>query len=149
MIQRIQSVYLLLASVLIGAMFLMPFAEIANAQNQIYEFNATGIVEEALGIMQNGWAIAGLIGIILLIHLLSIFLYKNRILQMRILVFAILLSFGLMGLLFFFVHRSFDDVTISYHLPMAFPVVVAIFDYLAIRGIAKDEAMIRSLDRIR
>ncbi|MFV0365439.1 MAG: DUF4293 domain-containing protein [Mangrovibacterium sp.] len=148
MIQRIQTLYMLLSSMLIGLLFALPFAEIADATNQIYEFNAFGIEGNA-GLLQNGWAVSLLIGIILILQVAAIFLYKNRILQMRMLTFAILLALGLTGLLFFFVLKSFDDVTISYHMAMSFPIVAAILNYLSIRAIGKDEALIRSVDRIR
>ncbi|MFV0522274.1 MAG: DUF4293 domain-containing protein [Mangrovibacterium sp.] len=148
MIQRIQTLYVLLSSILIGLLFALPFAEIADATNQIFEFNAFG-VEGNAGLLQNGWAVSLLIGIILILQIVVVFLFKNRILQMRILTFVILLSLGLTGLLFFFVVKSFDDATISYQITMSFPIIAAILDYLAIRAIGKDEALIRSVDRIR
>ena len=101
------------------------------------------------GIKENGMAIAGLIGIILLLHVAAIFLYKKRILQIRFLVLSILLNVGLFGMFYFFAYYSFDGAKISFKIPVVFPIVSIILDYLAIRGIGKDEALIRSMDRIR
>ncbi len=148
MIQRIQSIYILISVILLGLLFVLPFAEIAYNQ-QVYEFNIKGIEGATNNLLQNGWAIALLAGIILLIHIIVLFLFKKRVLQMRMLTFTILLSLGFIGLLIFFVQKSFQDPTISYKIALSFPLIVAILDYLAIREIGKDEALIRSLDRIR
>lgn len=147
MIQRIQSIYILISAILLGLLFVLPFAEIVQS-GQIYQFNIKGI-EGANQLLQNGWAITLLVGIMLLIHTIVLFSFKKRILQMRMLTFAILLSLGLIGLLIFFVQKSFQDPIISYKIALSFPIIIVIIDYLAIREIGKDEALIRSLDRIR
>ncbi|MFV0554489.1 MAG: DUF4293 domain-containing protein [Mangrovibacterium sp.] len=149
MIQRIQTLYMLLSSVLIGLLFALPFAEIVDASNQIYTFNVEGVQSASGELIQNGWAVALLIGIMLLLQVVAIFMYKKRILQIRLLNYVILLIFGLTGLLFFFVLKSFDGAVINYQLSMVFPIIAAILNYLAIRAIGKDEALIRSVDRIR
>ncbi len=150
MIQRIQTLYMLLSSMLIGLLFALPFAEIADMNSQIFEFNVWGVKLLSTGeLVQNGWAVALLIAIVLLLQVVAIFSYKKRILQMRILTFTILLCMGLLGLFFFFATKSFNDVTISYQMAVSFPAVSAILNYLAIRAIGKDEALVRSVDRIR
>jgi hypothetical protein len=59
------------------------------------------------------------------------------------------LLLGLLGVLFYFLHAGFQEVDVAYKFPMTFPLIAAVFDYLAIRAIGKDEALVRSLDRIR
>ncbi|WP_372771941.1 DUF4293 domain-containing protein [Mangrovibacterium sp.] len=147
MIQRIQTVYMLISAILIGLLFSLPFAEIAH-ESMLYSFNIKGIVYQGT-VTENGMAIAGLIGIILLLHVAAIFLYKKRILQIRSLVLAILLNAGLFGMFYFFTYYSFDNAEISFKVSVVFPLVSIILDYLAIRAIGKDEALIRSMDRIR
>ena len=66
MIQRIQTVYLFLSALLIGFLFLLPFAEIA-LDGTIYLFNYKGIVLDGT-LKENGLAISILIGIILTLH---------------------------------------------------------------------------------
>ncbi|WP_163713796.1 DUF4293 domain-containing protein [Mangrovibacterium lignilyticum] len=147
MIQRIQTVYMLISAILIGLLFALPFAEIAH-EGQLYLFDIRGIVHQDT-VTENGMAIAGLIGIILILHVAAVFLYKKRILQIRFLVLSVLLSIGLFGMFYFFTYYSFDDAEIGFKMPVAFPIVAIILDYLAIRSIGKDEALIRSLDRLR
>ena len=147
MIQRIQTLYMLLSMVLIGLLMAFPFAEIIDA-GAIYLFDKMGISGE-VGMVQNGWPIAALIAIILLVHLVAVFNYKKRMLQMRMLVFSIFLMIGLFGMFYFFTYFSFDNAQISFKIVVAFPLVAIVLDYLAIRAIGKDEALIRSIDRIR
>lgn len=147
MIQRIQTVYILLSAILIGLLFSLPFAEIAYG-NQLYLFDIRGIVRNDT-VQENGIAVALFTALILLLHVFAVFIYKRRILQIRILVFSILLMLGLFGLFYFFTYYSFDDAQVSFKMPVAFPLIAIILDYLAIRNIGKDEALIRSVDRIR
>ena len=147
MIQRIQTVYILLSAILIGLLFSLPFAEIAF-NDQLYLFDIRGIVRNDT-VQENGSPLALLTGLILLLHVYTLFIYKKRILQIRILVFTILLMIGLFGLFYFFTYYTFDDAQISFKMAVIFPLVAVILDYLAIRNIGKDEALIRSIDRIR
>jgi hypothetical protein len=52
-------------------------------------------------------------------------------------------------LFIFFTYFSFSGAQISFKTGVVLPLVAIILDYLAIRGIKKDEALIRSIDRIR
>jgi hypothetical protein len=147
MIQRIQTLYLLVSAILVGFLFLLPFAEILQ-DGAVYLFNFKGISLDGT-LKENGIAISVLIVIIMAIHGFAILSYKNRIRQIRLTVFSILLMIGLFGLFFFFTYFSFSGAQISFKVSMVFPLVAIILDYLAIRAIGKDEALIRSIDRIR
>lgn len=147
MIQRIQTVYILLSAILIGLLFSLPFAEIAF-NDQLFLFDIRGIVKNDT-VQENGLPLALLTGLILLLHVFTLFIYKKRILQIRILVFTILLMIGLFGLFYFFTYYAFDHAQISFKMAVIFPLLAVILDYLAIRNIGKDEALIRSIDRIR
>ena len=147
MIQRIQTVYIFFSSILIGLLFALPFAEIA-ANNKLYLFYVHGIMHDGV-VVESGLPIMLFVGIILIIHLVAIFLFKKRIRQMRLLVFAILLMLGLFGMFYFFTFYSFKGFEVSFKIAVVFPLIAIIFDYLAIRNIGKDEALIRSIDRIR
>ena len=147
MIQRIQTVYLFISALLMGLLFLLPFAEIVK-DGALFLFNYKGIIQDGV-LKENGGAISILIGIIMALHGVAILSYKHRIRQIRITVFLILLMIGLFGMFFFFTYYSFSGAQISFKISIIFPIVAIILDYLAIRGIGKDEALIRSIDRIR
>ena len=147
MIQRIQTIYILLAGLLTSALLKLKFADLI-VNNELLTFSAKGIYKNADQVF-NGLPIMVFIGIIAILHFIIIFMYKKRIRQIRFLVFSIILLIGLFGMFFYFTYSGFDDIQVAFKIPVAFPMVAIILDYLAIRGIGKDEALIRSLNRIR
>jgi hypothetical protein len=147
MIQRIQTIYIFIAGLLTATLFKLKFADLI-VNNELLTYYAKGIFNDIEQVF-NGLPIMIFIGIITLLHLVIIFLYKKRILQIRLLVFSIILLLGLFGIFFYFTYAGFDDAKVAFKIPVAFPLVAIILDYLAIRAIGKDEALIRSLNRIR
>lgn len=147
MIQRIQTVYLIISALLIGLLFAWPFAEIAK-DGAIYTFNFKGILLDG-AVQQGGLVISVVLALIMASHVFAVFSFKNRPQQVKIIFFTILMMLGLLGLLVFFTYFSFSGAQISYKTGVALPLVAIILDYMAIRGIKKDEALIRSIDRIR
>ena len=147
MIQRIQTIYVFISALLIASLMKLKFADL-SVNNELYTFVARGVYngEE---LIFNGLAIFVFIPVIALLHFIAIFLYKKRILQIRILVFSIVLLLGLFGLFFYYTYASFKGAQVAFKIPVVFPVVAAILDFLAIRAIGKDEALVRSVDRIR
>lgn len=154
MIQRIQTVYLLIAEILIGALFFVPFAEIAGKEGSIYRFDIKGIYLEGVQkseIIYSSLPLVLLWAVSLILILITIFLYKNRILQMRISTINIFILLGLGGLIFYYVWSGAKLLMGVYSLTiyLVFPVIAAILIYLANRAISKDELLVRSIDRIR
>ena len=147
MIQRIQTVYLLVAGLLTATLFKLNFAELV-VNGEFHVFNAQGIFNGETLIF-NGLPVMIFIGLIALLHFVAIFMYKKRIRQIRLVVFTIILLLGLVGLFFYFIYSGFNDAKVAFKIPMAFPLIAVILDYLAVRAIGKDEALIRSLNRIR
>ena len=152
MIQRIQTVYLAIALILLGLMAWLPFAEIALT-DQVYTFSARGIIDESTGqALQNGIPIMTFLSIVLILQIIIIFGYKKRVRQMRMATYNIILMLGIVGICAYFRYASFKDLaveTVTYKIALVFPIVAAILNYLAIRAIGKDEALVRSIDRIR
>jgi hypothetical protein len=147
MIQRIQTVFILVAELLVASLYTLKFADL-SVNGELHTFMANGIFKGE-NLVFNGLPIMVLIGLIVFLHIVVIFLYKKRILQIRILVFTIVLLLGLFGLFFYFTYAGFTGATVAFKAPIVFPVLAIILDYLAIRAIGKDEALIRSMDRIR
>lgn len=147
MIQRIQTIFILVAGLLTGSLYVQKFADII-VNDELHIFNAFGILKNQ-ELISNGLPITLFIGIITLLHFVAIFLFKKRILQMRILGFTMILLLGLFGMFFYFTYASFEEVKVAFKVAVALPVVCVILDWLAIRAIGKDEALVRSLDRIR
>lgn len=147
MIQRIQTIFIMASALLVSSLYVLDFADL-SVNGQLYVFNAKGIFNDTKMIF-DGLPILLFIGIIALLHFVIIFLYKNRIRQIRLLVFSIVLLLGLAGIFVYFTYAGFDTAKVVFKAPVVFPIVCIILDYLAIRNIGKDEALVRSMDRIR
>jgi len=147
MIQRIQTVFILVAAILVGLLLKLKFADF-SANDELYTFVANGIFKGE-NLVFNGLPILIFIGLIAALHFVIIFLYKKRLLQIRLLAFTIVLLAGLFGMFFYFTYAGFEEIKVAFKIPVAFPIVAIILDYLAIRAIGKDEALIRSVNRIR
>lgn len=147
MIQRIQTIYILIAGLLISSLSKLKLADI-SIDYELMELTAKGIYKGE-DLVFNGLPLLIFIGIITLLHVVVILLYKKRIIQIRMLIFTIILLLGLFGIIFYFTYSGFDGAKVAFKIPVAFPVVAIILDWLAIRAIGKDETLIRSLNRIR
>ncbi len=154
MIQRIQTVYFLISEILIGLLFFVPFAEIYGTGNTIYRFEMDGLcltgVPKPESII-NGQPLVFLSTLVLLFVISAIFLFKNRKVQIWITIVNIFLLLGLWGLMLYDVLSGAKTVSgiFSFQFYFTFPLIAAIFNYMAIRAIKKDEMLVRSVDRIR
>ena len=88
--------------------------------------------------------------------LVTIFLYKKRMAQIRLCVSEIVLLIGSAAFIALYCYRMCDvlaelmqELNFTLGFAALMPVVAIIPMALAIRGIARDEALVRSLDRIR
>ena len=157
MIQRIQTVYFLAIAVLSAITFFVPVANLYDAVNVLlYKLNYQGLVlvdGETPLVLNNlaTWSLKLISGIIPLVALVTIFLYKKRVLQVRLSFINMLLMFGYYAILFICLIQGARSMEADWNLriPAAFPLVCVVLDWLAIRAIGKDEALIRSLNRLR
>ncbi|MBI5219932.1 MAG: DUF4293 domain-containing protein [Bacteroidia bacterium] len=149
MIQRIQTLFLLLAALAFVLLFFTPLASL-RVNSQDYVFTTSGIRSVApvtnLGI--STIPLLALHMILTAICLVTIFLYKKRPLQVKMCFLGLVLSLGLMALIFFHI-ISVQTNEIKYSWPLILPPLAIGFILLAYRGIRKDEKLVRSLDRIR
>jgi len=154
MIQRIQTVYFLIAAFLLVLLFSNPIGEIV-VQNNLYLTFWHHKIESAnseLFIPVSTWPVTVLLSTIVLIELIIVFLYKKRQIQIRLCIFNILLLFGFVGLVYFFMNYTFNkqDITKSVFLwPIVCPMIAIILNYLGLKAIQKDDRLVRSYDRIR
>lgn len=138
MLQRIQSIWLLLASACAFISLKMPFYSGTNSAN-IASYRLMGTENFALMLL----TIA--IGII---ALFTIFLYSNRKIQMRLCILGILLE-GLLIFLYYKETTKFVVNTGTYSLTSILQVLILVFFFLAIRGISHDNKIIRESNRLR
>lgn len=161
MIQRIQTVYLLLTVILCFASLFMPVAKYFVDGQVVASFGNFRFVADAdlTGIANDvTWPLGTLLILTMLVNMLATMLFHFRMRQLRLAIFSTLLLLGYAALYAFYAWLFLQKVgaadglqDVSFRLPLAaiFPVVCIIFQILAIRGIRRDEALVRSLDRLR
>lgn len=129
MIQRVQTVYLLIVAVLMICLLCL---SISSA-------------------LLNNWILLAIAGVTAGIAVLAIFLYKNRKAQIKV------CQSVLLFLVAYYIAFAISNLGVLFELPdqlgavypVVFPFIAMIFTFLAIGGIRKDEKLIRSADRIR
>lgn len=154
MIQRIQSIYLLLAGIALILMFSNPIAEIMISDEMVLVFKHNHIESPGNPDFQsvNTWPVTFILISVVAISFVNIFLYRSRILQMRLCVFNIILMFGLAGMIFFFSKVTlshYDGQESAFLWPVVIPFISAVLTYLAFKRIQKDEILVKAYDRIR
>lgn len=155
MIQRIQTLYLLMAVVFSTITLFSPVAGLQNAQNAaIYELSYQGLYllsSSGNSLMANTWLLTAMMVIIPILSFITIFLFKKRLLQIRLIFFNMVMMAGYYGILFIYLWQLGKSLEATKFLEIvsAFPLVCIVLNFLAIRAIGKDEALIKSLNRIR
>ena len=91
-------------------------------------------------------------GIILVVTIMTIFKYKNRKQQFRLCTvnFLLILIYTIVLAVVIFVGKNkLVGTELTLKIPAVFSIVALILNYLAMRGIAKDENLVKSMDRLR
>ena len=149
MIQRIQTLYLLIATALMAVAIFTPVAQFFDG-TQEYTLTAFALKDAAGVTAQPALYMGILLALAGLLPFIVIFLFKNRQLQIRLCGAEIVLLLGsviVMGIYFYLSTRLFDVSSLK--IGIAMPLIAIIFVALAIRSIFRDEVLVRSLDRIR
>lgn len=136
MIQRIQTLWLFFASVLCFITLKLSFySGTYLTDNQYHPLNGTSNVLVMIATI--------VIGVLTFV---TIFLYKKRILQLRLTILAIVLEL----LLIFLYYRETAKFTRGeYSISAALHIVIIIALVFAARGINKDEKLIKDSNRLR
>lgn len=149
MIQRIQSIFLLLAAAAGFGQFVTPYLTTESGNSAA---SVPALADNVLNPMDN----PGLLGLCILsglVSLIAIFLFGNRALQARLGGGAAIASLLLAVLAVFVVYQTTQQLPVDgnthYGAGLALPGLAAIFNWLAVRFIHKDENLVRSADRLR
>jgi hypothetical protein len=136
MIQRIQSIWLLLASICAFLTFKMPYYSGSIGAIQYQQLNAT----------TGGNLIFATTIAVSLLALVILFLFKQRVLQLRLCFVGILLE----AVLIFLYYRKVQLFTQgSYSLSAMFHSCIILLFVLAGQAINKDQNLVKRSDRLR
>jgi hypothetical protein len=140
MIQRIQSMWLLVASALAFISLKTSFFSGNILVNNVKQFQRfTGTSHMLLMILTVLVALASLV---------AIFLYKDRKVQIRVTAGAMLVS--IINLILYYTQtNNFVPTDWAFDLTALLALAIPFFLFLAVRGIYRDNKLMKSLDRLR
>jgi len=143
MIQRIQSIYLLLASIVSGGLIFV-FNLWGNLKNKVYALDL--FLRDAVSLK----VIPALFFVSAILSFVAIFLFKNRKLQFVVGRLSILINLFLLGLLIYVSLTLPGEISISEKgIGMFLPILAILLIVLANKAIKKDEDLVKSVDRLR
>jgi len=152
MIQRVQSIWLFLASAILFLLLILPIFTRQGTTGEL-SFQIGGIYQKINNVSHKTESFTALFGgtiLVGLICLANIFNFKNRTLQKRIILLTIVLIIALVGWTASYALNTPGGINgVSYGAGAYLPVFSILFCLLAIRGINNDDKLIRSADRLR
>ena len=154
MIQRIQSIYLLLVLILGTLHFFIPFADFYVGGNFIADIKATGIEFNPNAVITasvNMILLTLCIVVIDLLTIITVFLYKKR--RMQILLVKINMVFEIISVVIMFlladIIKAAINAEVKYYFAAVFPLISLVLLYFTLRAINKDEELLKAADRLR
>ena len=135
MLQRIQSIWLFLAALCAFASLKLPIYTGTDTALQNIRVEGTITVPIMMATIAIG-----------VIALINIFLYSNRMLQFRLCLLGILLEAGLLFMYIKYINQMADG---TYALTSILQAGVLFFLFAAVKGVRKDEKLIKESNRLR
>lgn len=154
MIQRIQTLYLLAVAALSAVMFLVPLAWFAGEAGE-FELHAFALESVEGETLHSTVYLGILLAAAALLPLITVFLYRRRLLQIRLCCVEMVLLLGVLameGAYYYLGRRAFAELafhTQGFKPAIALPLVSLLFVVLAAKAIFRDELLVRDADRIR
>lgn len=154
MIQRIQTIYLFIALVMLVVVNFFPFATY-GVEGGSYALTSWGVDAQGVAPYAGNtilcWALPASSLLAAVLALVAIMSYKQRVRQMRLCVYGILavlafhVALGVQAWTMYDALGTTPELTLTAQLPL----LSVIFFILAGRAVKRDEALVRSMDRIR
>ena len=149
MIQRIQSVYLLVVTILMIICMCNPVGSIIASTNEISEFGNLCITLPEGTKDYAPWALFAILMVVAILSFVTIFLFKKRMLQIRLTIFSSIMLIGYYLALVALALMLAEGTSFTPSWTICLPFVAIVLNWLAIRGIGADEALVKAYDRLR
>ena len=154
MIQRIQTLYLLIVA---GLMSVTLFTRLAwfGGSGEEFSLYAFALKDAEGGVLHSTVYLGILLSLSTLLPLVTLFLYKRRMLQIRLCVVEMVFLVGsalMEGIYYYLGSRVVSEMAMhsqGMRATIVLPLVCLLFVWLAVRAIFRDELLVRSVDRIR
>jgi len=154
MIQRIQTVFLFLAIIALFVFNLLPYWQGVPVENgnslQLMSYGLANVSGPETSFNYGLYVmVAGISGVAIIILLIEIFKYKDRVLQMKLAIansFLMTINLALMTYFVIDIQKEHQGVM---GLGLFIYALAMLLNILARRFIQKDEKLVRSVDRLR
>jgi hypothetical protein len=156
MLQRIQTLYLIVVIISSAALFFLPLisfvSDLFYLKLYLYEFRNLTPDSEIQFSLTTVLPMLVINAAVIVLAVFTISKFKNRILQVRLVRFTLLLSIlmivGIFVLYPNIVMNNTEAIS-EFEVGAYIPIINLLFLFLANRSILKDEKLVRSMDRIR
>lgn len=159
MIQRIQTIWLFIASITILSLFLFPYVQFFDTSGIAMALKVNGALDSTGGQNQLTTSLPSILQTIAtvalgVLPLITVFNYKNRKKQVNLIIITIILTIPFSFWLFITASNAVNAagraITVSnIGIGALLVPLYIIFLLLAIKGIRKDNRLIKSADRLR
>lgn len=153
--QRIQTIFLFLAALVLGLLFIQPMMSFftVSGNQELMSQSDVGMLKDGILNISDHIVFQILAALGAIASIVAIFLFKNRPIQLTLsrltLVFSILILV-LCGIFFYIDYQMIKaDSMVSGEFGLLSPVLGIIFSALAASRIKKDEKLVKSSDRLR
>lgn len=154
MIQRVQSIFIILAALAMASLIIWPIDTFGSACG-LAELHWDGVFDTTPGtqepVIRRMLSLAFIIVAPIVLNIVGLFLFKHRPSQMRVVGVAAGFEACITAVLVYLSVETASGMEAEWHFCVRWllPVVAAALDVLAYRRISDDEALVRSLDRLR
>lgn len=154
MIQRRQTIFMLLTAIFSALLFFMPLASF-NVEGVVMRFTVFGLRPQidTLILSKSTWPLTVLTVLMTVLPLYTIFIYKKRELQVKLCHLNMILNLIFIGVVVLYYNADIKGITESVNVACfygtALPLANLVLEIFAVRGIKKDIELLRSVDRLR
>ncbi len=141
---------------LINASIFFLTLAVIKGQEQTAIFNVYGLFNEESGEkIGDSFILLVYLAVLILVSFIIISMFKKRQLQIKLSQLNLFLQAGFLAAIFFVMDWAkvnmnlMEDPIVDYQLGTFLALLPLLLIYLAVRGIKKDEALVRAADRIR
>ncbi len=155
MIQRVQTIYLLIIIVFVLFFLFTPVGEVNSnsgfASFSILKIEASDSFAFNINDSWHRYTVIALAAMIVVLTFIIVFSYKNRRKQIKFNQMNLLLHILMISMTFFYIDfiKAQTGMDFNFGLAIAFPLVSIVLILIANRAIRKDEKLVRSADRLR
>lgn len=154
MIQRIQSIYLLVVAILLVVSLCLPLGSYIGADFAVSSLSnwcvsAPAAADGSVARDYAPWALGAILTVVALLNFVTIFLFRHRILQIRMTIFGMVLLVGYYVTMVAFVLMLKGEASFTPSWTVCIPLISLVLDWLAVRAIGKDEVLVKAYDRLR